>query len=96
MIPLPSPILVPIFTARLEDTKENKQMTSEELNPLLQAGYKEQIITRVMMLMGWNEAKAEAWYNHSNPHLGGLSPAGLVFLDRGHKVIAYIKGREEE
>jgi hypothetical protein len=61
-----------------------------------QVDQKEEILSRIMLLTGWLENKAVNWYNHPNPNLGGMSPAGLVFIDKGHKVLQYIKGREEE
>ncbi len=57
---------------------------------------KDKIITHVMLLMGWPEYKAEAWYIQPNPNFGGTSAAALVFMDLGHKVLDYIKMREEE
>lgn len=57
---------------------------------------KDQIITRIMMLTGWLENKADNWYMTHNKNLGNLAPAGLVLLGRGDIVLDYIKELEEK
>lgn len=57
---------------------------------------KEHIITRIMMLTGWKESKAEDWYLAHNKNLANLSPAALVLLGQGIHVLNYIKELEEK
>lgn len=56
----------------------------------------DQIIERVKKLMGWETWKARLWYETANPQFGGVSPCKLVFMGRGHKVLAFITIAEED
>jgi hypothetical protein len=55
-----------------------------------------EILFRVKSLMQWEEKKALLWYQSINPLLGGTTPETLVRLGRGHKVLGFIKGAEDD
>lgn len=55
-----------------------------------------QIINEVCALMGWKREKAMSWYHTKNPNFGGASPFKLVVMDRGHKVLQFIKAALED
>ena len=57
---------------------------------------KEEIIKRVMWIMGWDEIKALAWYNAPNPNFGCASPNELVQGRRGHKVLNFFDVTEDK
>lgn len=54
------------------------------------------ILYRVQKLMDWDSGKAQLWYMTPNPFFGEVSPKTMVEIGRGHKVIQFIAGREEE
>lgn len=43
-----------------------------------------------------NKEKAKKWLVTDNPHFGHCTPFWLIFTDRGHKVIDFIKRKKEE
>lgn len=57
---------------------------------------KEEILNRVQKLMDWERWKAELWYTTKNPHFGETAPNHLVYVGRGHKVLAFIAAVEKE
>ena len=72
-----------------------KKKKRARLKPKLEI-QKEEIIHRVMGLMGWDADRAAVWYRTSNPNFGGASADHLVQMNRGRKVLAFIESAEKE
>lgn len=57
---------------------------------------RKQVISRVMQHMGWDVEKANFWYRTKNPMLGNVSPAFMVRVGRGAKLLAWLDEQHEE
>jgi hypothetical protein len=55
-----------------------------------------EVLDRVKTLMGWDEHKALLWLTTPNPHFGNVAPSTMIVMGRGHKVLKFIAGAEEE
>lgn len=56
---------------------------------------KEDAIALVMTIMRWERSKALLWMRTPNPLLGDTTADHLFEMDRGHKVMSFIKAQQE-
>lgn len=44
------------------------------------------IHTKIAVETGWPRSKVDLWFKTENPGLGGIKPAHMILLGRGHKL----------
>lgn len=49
------------------------------------------IATKIKMRLGWDAFKIKTWLKTPNPNFGGVTPARMVSMGRGHKVVQFVE-----